>query len=98
MITRSQVILETKPIPVVGYTRSKGRSDFSGSATYGYCASRKLAYFGDKLVMLTTLDGIPVTYDLVPAHTDERAAADAILDQVTNADIWADKGFLGVAW
>lgn len=48
--------------------------------------------------MLTTLDGIPVAYDLVPAHTDERAAADEILDQITNADVWADKGFLGEPW
>ena len=97
-VTRPQVILDTKPIPVVGYTRPKTRSAFAGSATYGYCVSRKLHYFGYKLVMLTTLDGIPVAYDLVPAHTDERAAADEILDQITNADVWADKGFLGERW
>ena len=59
--------------------RSKRRSDFAGSATYGYCASRDLSYFGYKLVALTTLDGIPVLYDLVPAHTDERVAAEAVL-------------------
>ena len=93
-----QVILDTKPIPVMGYTRPKTRSAFAGSATYGYCVSRKLHYFGYKLVMLTTLDGIPVAYDLVPAHTDERAAADEIVDQITNADVWADKGFLGERW
>ncbi|WP_110513544.1 IS982 family transposase [Herpetosiphon llansteffanensis] len=93
-----QVILDTKPIPVVGYRRSKRRSDFAGSASYGYCASRNLHYFGYKLVMLTTLDGIPVAYDLVPAHTDERAAADEILDQITNADVWSDTGFLGEQW
>ncbi len=48
--------------------------------------------------MLITLDGIPVAYDLVPAHTDERVAADEIVDQLTNADVWADKGFLGEQW
>lgn len=98
MVDCPQVILDTKPIPVMGYTRPKTRSDFAGSASYGYCASRKLHYFGYKLVMLTTLDGIPVAYDLVPAHTDERAAANEILDQITNADVWADKGFLGERW
>ena len=97
-VARPQVILDTKPIPVVGYRRSKRRSDFAGSASYGYCASRKLHYFGYKLVMLTTLDGIPVVYDLVPAQTDERVAANEILDHVTNADVWADKGFLGERW
>jgi len=92
------LILDTKPVPVVGYKRTKSRSDFAGSASYGYCASRKLHYFGYKLVLLTTLDGLPVAYDLVPAHTDERAAAMSVVSRVQNCDIWADKGFIGEEW
>ncbi len=42
-------LLDTKPVPVLGYKRSKKRSDFLGSADYGYCASRHLRYFGYKL-------------------------------------------------
>lgn len=91
-------LVDTKPIPVMGYRRSKKRSDFAGSASYGYCASRKLHYFGYKLVMLTTLDGLPVYYDLVPAHTDERVAAEVVLTQVSQATIFGDKGFLGATW
>ena len=92
------LILDTKPVPVVGYKRTKKHSDFAGSASYGYCASRKLHYFGYKLVLLTTLEGLPVVYDLVPAHTDERAAALSVVSRVQNCDIWADKGFLGEEW
>lgn len=91
-------LIDTKPIPVVGYKRSKRRSDFLGSAAYGYCASRKLHYFGYKLVLITTLEGLPVIYDLVPANTDERQAAEAVLDRVANARVLGDKGFLGVEW
>lgn len=91
-------IIDTKPVPVVGYKRSKSRSYFLDSASYGYCASRNMKYFGYKLVMITTLDGIVVTYDLVPANTDERKAAEAILDQIENVQIIGDKGFLGAAW
>ena len=43
-----------------------------------YCASRKMKYFGYKLVMLSTLDGIPIAYDLVAANTDERQAVVSI--------------------
>ena len=93
-----QLILDTKPVPVVGYKRTKTHSDFAGSASYGYCASRKLHYFGYKLVLLTTLDGLPIVYDLVPAHTDERDAAMSVLSRVQHCDIWADKGFLGEEW
>lgn len=94
----STYLLDTKPIPVVGYKRNKRRSDFRGSADYGYCVSRKLHYFGYKLVMITTLDGIPVVYDLVPANTEERTAAEAVIDRIAHADLIGDKGFLGIEW
>jgi len=94
----TQFLLDTKPVPVVGYKRSKRRSDFAGSAAYGVCASRNMKYFGYKLVMLSTLDGIPVAYELVPANSDERAAAEGVLSAVWNSDIYGDKGFLGEMW
>jgi hypothetical protein len=93
-----QLLLDTKPVPVVGYTRSKRHSFFLGRAAYGYCAARRMHYFGYKLVSLTTLDGLPVVYDLVPANLDEREAAEAIIYRVHDCDIFADKGFLGDDW
>ena len=93
-----QLLVDTKPIPVMGYKRSKSHSDFAGSAAYGYCAARNLNYFGYKLVMLTTLDGLPVVYDLVPANTDEREAAEVVLQRVKDCDIFGDKGFIGDEW
>lgn len=92
------LLMDTKPIPVVGYKRSKRHSDFEGSATYGYCASRKMKYFGYKLVVISTLSGIPIVYSLVPAHTDEREAAETVLGNVSGCDILADKGFIGEHW
>jgi len=91
-------LIDTKPLPVVGYKRSKARSAFAGSATYGYCASRNWHYFGYKLVMVTTLEGLPVVYELVPANIGERQAAETVLDRLTNAQLVADKGFLGAEW
>ncbi|HEX3051301.1 MAG TPA: hypothetical protein VHP83_11645 [Aggregatilineaceae bacterium] len=58
-------------------------------------AARQLHYFGYKLVMLTTLDGI---YDLVPANWEERDAAEVLLHRIQDCDIFGDKGFLGQAW
>jgi len=95
---QAQYLLDTKPVPVVGYKRSKRNSDFVGSANYGRCASRNLQYFGYKLVTITTLSGIPVVYDLVPANLDERLAAEAIIDHLAYCDIFADKGFIGLEW
>jgi hypothetical protein len=72
-------IIDTKPIPVLGYRRSKRHSDFQGSANYGYCAARKMKYFGYKLVVISTLKGLPIAYDLVSANTDERQAKAAFV-------------------
>lgn len=96
--TERQLLLDTKPVPVIGYTRSKRRSDFAGRAAYGYCAARKMHYFGYKLVSLTTLEGLPVLYDLVPANLDEREAAQAVIHRVRGCDIFGDKGFIGHEW
>ncbi len=91
-------LLDTKPVPVVGYKRRKSRSEFRQSASFGYCVARRLHYFGYKFVALTTFDGLPIVYELVPAHTDERDAAQEVLDFLRRCDIFGDKGFIGEEW
>jgi hypothetical protein len=49
-------------------------------------------------VALSTLRGVPILYDLVPANTDERLAAETILDHLSGCDLFTDKGFLGLDW
>ena len=85
------LLLDTKPIPVLGYKRSKSHSDFVGQAGYGQCTARHFYYFGFKLVLLSTCDGVPIVYDLVPANMDERCAAESVLYRVTDCDILGDK-------
>jgi hypothetical protein len=91
-------LLDTKPVPVLGYKRDKRHSDFATSANYGVCPSRKMKYFGYKLVMFTTLDGLPVAYELVPANTDERKAADELLPLFHHCHVLTDKGFIDEDW
>lgn len=93
-------IIDTTPVIAVGYRRDKSKSAFLGSADYGVCAARKMKYFGYKLVLLSTIDGIPYSFELVPANTDERDAADEILDTLPphKCNVWSDKGFIGELW
>jgi hypothetical protein len=91
----SLYVLDTEPVPVVGYKRPKNRSEFLGSAEYGYCKSKELHYWGYKLVMLITADGIPAAFELVPANTDERDAAEEVLYATNPGSIaLGDKGFI----
>jgi hypothetical protein len=88
-------VLDTAPVPVVGYKRPKNKSDFLGSAAYGYCGSFKLHYWGYKFVILATVDGIPVAFELVPANTDERDAIEEVLSSANVGSIaLGDKGFI----
>ena len=91
-------LVDTKPIPVLGLKRDKRHSDFSGNATPGYCASRQLRYFGYKLALLSSWDGVPIAYDLVPANTDERLAVESVLEVVRGSTIYGDKGFINQDW
>lgn len=91
-------LLDTKPVPVVGYKRSKRRSDFRQSAGYGYCSARHFHYFGYKFVAVTTFSGLPVAFEMVAANTDEREAAEEVLCSLRSCDIFGDKGFIGADW
>ncbi len=81
-----------------GYRRSKKHSDCAGSASYGVCVSRHLQCFGSTLVLLSPREGLPGAHELVPAHTDERAAADTALAALWHGEVFGDKGFLGADW
>ena len=96
--SRTHFLLDTKPVPVLGYKRSKKHSDFAGSADYGVCPSRNMKYFGYKLVVISSFDGLPIAYELVPANTDERDAAETVLAYVRDSQIFGDKGFIGADW
>ncbi|MEB3359451.1 MAG: IS982 family transposase [Synechococcales bacterium] len=96
--SETRLLVDTKPIPVLGLKRDKRYSDFSGNATPGYCAARKLYYFGYKLTLLTTQTGIPIAYDLVPAHTNERQAVESVLEVARGCTIYGDKGFIDQSW
>jgi hypothetical protein len=49
-------------------------------------------------VALTTLEGIPITYGLVLAHTEEREAVEVVLDYLHDCQVTGDKGLVGSFW
>ena len=57
-----------------------------------------MKYFGYKLVLLSTLEGLPIAYELVPANTDDRLAAEEILWVIHHCDVFCDMGFIGLDW
>ena len=44
-------------------------------AALGHCAAKKETFSGYRLIVLTTIDGIPTDWGLIPANVDEREGA-----------------------
>ena len=78
------------------------RSDLAGYAAYGYCASHSRYFWGFRLYLVCSPDGMPHGFCLAPANEPEREVAAALLDRM-RADgslhgfevIIGDKGFAG---
>jgi DDE family transposase len=87
-------LLDTKPVAVMVLKRQDDRGlAFDGRAAVGWCQAKRQYYYGFKLVLALTLDGVIVRYDLVPANVDDREAAAEVLE--AGCRYWADKGFFG---
>ena len=56
------------------------RSDLAGVASYGYCASHSRWYWGLKLYLVTTVDGMPIAWCLADPKLGEREVAAELLD------------------
>lgn len=63
-------ITDSAPVPVIGYVRAQRSPRFTDRrrCAFGYCAAKREKYFGMKLHLVTSKEGIPVTYVLSPAN------------------------------
>lgn len=92
-------LLDSTPVPCGASRETVHRSDLAGYAAYGYCASHSRYFWGFRLYLLTTPDGLPVDFALAPANTPEREVAAAMLDRQPLAPgqvLVTDKGFASV--
>ncbi len=76
------------------------RSDLAGQAGYGYCASHSRYFWGMRLYLVTTVEGMPVMWCLAHPKLDEREVMAALLEVdhhlVRQGQVvLADKGFAG---
>jgi hypothetical protein len=79
-------------IGVANYAGCAQRSEFAGSAAYGYCASKSEWVWGVRLVLRADRRGLPLSYTLVPADEHEY---EPLLDLVEAGDRDRRQGPLG---
>lgn len=78
------------------------RSDLAGWAEYGYCASHSRFFWGLRLHLVCTLQGLPVAFALTGAKADERetlldllATEPALLASRPGQTLISDKNYFG---
>lgn len=93
-------ITDATPVPCGMSRETVKRSDLAGHANYGYCASHSRWYWGLKLYLVCTGDGMPVMWCLADPKIGEREVLAALLDNHHHLIregqvVLADKGFSG---
>lgn len=90
-------IVDSAPVPVIGYVRAARSKRFTDRwrCRFGYCASKKLRYFGMKLHLVTSKEGIPVTYTLSPANRHDVKLLPILAERLDRGTILlGDKGYV----
>ena len=85
-------------IGVANYAGCQRRSEFAGTAAYGYCAAKSQYVWGMRLVLLTDTTGLPVGYTLVAANEKEYEPVRELTTSQPGCTLIADKGYWGRAY
>lgn len=93
-------LVDSTPLPCGTSRETVKRSDLSGHAGYGYCASHSRYFWGFRLYLISTPEGMPVIWGLANPKIGEREVTQALLENdhhLVRAGqvILGDKGFAG---
>lgn len=77
-------VIDSAPVPCVGYKRSKQTSDFVGMADYGVCSSKALKYFGCKLHSVVSQTGVIMGFLLTSARPYDNQPVVELLDSFSH--------------
>lgn len=97
-------LIDATPVPCGASRETTKRSALAGWANYGYCASHSRWYWGLKLYLITTAEGLPVAWCLADPKLGEREVAEELLGHARDTGalregmvVLADKGLTSAA-
>jgi Transposase DDE domain len=98
-------VVDSTPVECGRSRETAKRSDLAGWAEYGYCASHSRYFWGLRLHLVATLQGLPVAFALTGAKADERQVLLAIFDadpgllaQRPGQTLIGDRNYYGAAF
>ena len=95
-------LIDATPVPCGASRQTVRRSELAGWANYGYCAAHSRWYWGLKLYVITTTEGMPLSWCLASPKLGEREVAADLLAHARETGalhegmiVLADKGLAG---
>lgn len=88
-------VVDSLPLPVCQRVRARRCRKVRGREYCGYCAAKKEKFFGWRLHLICTVDGLPVALELLPAaYHDLTAIHELTVVLPPGARLLGDKGFI----
>ncbi len=94
---RELCVIDSLPVPVVGFHHARGAHRWYGEADYGYVASKRQTIFGYKLHLLVAHSGLILDFALVPANHSDPALTEQLLIDKAGLTVLGDKGYIDAA-
>lgn len=91
---QSVYIIDSLPLPVCHRARAGRCRKVRGADYYGYCAAKDEKFFGWRLHLICTPDGLPMTFSVLPAsYHDLTPVHDLTYSLPSGALVVADKAY-----
>jgi hypothetical protein len=87
-------VVDSLPIELCHSARMHRVKRFRGIADIGYCASKRIAFYGLKLHLQVTDQGLPMGYVVTEASCHDRVAAETVMTQIPHSYNLGDKGYI----
>jgi len=91
---RGLCVVDSVPVPVVGYHHAAGDHRWWGEADFGRVPSKQQRLYGFKLHLLIARCGLILDFALVPANQSDGKLAPQLLEEKAGLTVLGDKGYI----
>jgi hypothetical protein len=95
-------LADSAPVVIAKGSRSKGARAASGLCDKGYCASKKMWYYGVKIHFLAEerLHSVPIPREILVTNSSEHdlPAGKLLLENAEDIEVFADKAYIDDDW
>ena len=88
-------IIDSMPLPVCKRVRARRCKKVRGKAYCGYCAAKKEKFFGWRLHLVCSVEGIPVAFEMLPASEQDLTPIHELTANLPpGSTVFGDKGYI----